>query len=139
MTFRPYIAADPAAAPRPCATVKAVAAILAVDQSQVRRLVQTGELEAHTVGKRGVRIFLDSLVDYQQRKTRQPIRGAAGAPKPKIRRNPASTAAHRQALAVLRANGCLPEDGESPNGLALASSRRKAVRANRALQRGGKN
>jgi excisionase family DNA binding protein len=106
MTFRPHIAGNPTDAPRPTGTVKTVAEMLATHQSQVRRMVQTGELEAHRIGKRGVRIFLDSVADFQTRTTRESLRGSE-SPKPKIRRNAASTAAHRAALAILKAKGCL--------------------------------
>lgn len=92
--------------PRESRKVKTVAAILEVDQSQVRRLVDDGELEAHTQGKCGVRVYLDSVADYQRRQARkakrQPETQATGQ-----RRSQASTTAHRAALASLRADGCL--------------------------------
>jgi hypothetical protein len=42
-----------------------VAAALELEESQVRRLVDAGELEAHGIGKRDLRIYLDSVADYQ--------------------------------------------------------------------------
>src|SRR5262245_46578471 len=106
MRLRPQIACNPLDAPRASGTVRAVAEILSLHQSQVRRLVETGELESFTTGKRGVRIYWDSVADYQARRTRQAARKVVGAPqspKPRFRRNAASIASHRAALAVLEA------------------------------------
>lgn len=93
-------------APRPSSRVRNVAVMLDADESQVRRLIKDGELKTHCMGKRGVRIYLDSVADYQRRKARE----AAMAPeKPTVRRRRAvTTAAHKQALAQLRAAGLLP-------------------------------
>jgi excisionase family DNA binding protein len=51
---------------RSSARVATVAKLLDCDQSQVRRFVRDGVLEAHRVGKRGLRIFLDSVAAYQE-------------------------------------------------------------------------
>jgi excisionase family DNA binding protein len=95
---------------RPSRRVKTVAEMLDADESQVRRLVDTGELEAHVIGKRGIRIYLDSVADYQARQTRtaraRPADEAQGAPR-RVRPAAASTAAHRAAKARLRAEGIL--------------------------------
>lgn len=52
--------------PRPVLRVSKVAALLDLDESQVRRLIETGQLHAHRIGKRGIRVFEDSIVRYQE-------------------------------------------------------------------------
>lgn len=89
--------------------VATVAAALDLDESQVRRLVDEGELEAHGVGKRGLRIYLDSIQAYQERHQRPPRTALGAQPsKPAQVRRSASTRAHRAAMAALRADGILP-------------------------------
>lgn len=105
MSLRPHIALDPADAPRPSARVATVAGILDCDESDVRRLVRAGELEAHGKGIRGIRVFLDSVRAYQDRQAKPlPPRspGLVHRPKP---RTQASTAAFRSAMAGLKAKG----------------------------------
>ena len=61
---------------RPSARVSRVADLLDCDESDVRRLIDVGELQAHGLGKRGVRVFLDSVADYQAAKhriTKRPV------------------------------------------------------------------
>lgn len=104
MTFQPRIAADPASAPRPSARVATVAEILDCDAGDVRRLIRAGELETHGKGKRGVRVFLDTVRDYQDRQTKpRPSLGDV-IHKPRARSG-ASTAAFRAAMAGLAAKG----------------------------------
>lgn len=97
MTLRAAIL-DPTSTPRPSARVSTVVGLLDCDASQVRRLVADGELEAHTIGKRGVRIYLDSVADYQARQVRPAERSPKKAAPDRVR---ASTAAHRSAMAYL--------------------------------------
>ena len=88
-------------APRSAAKVKTVAALLDADPAIVRRLVNKGELESFTIGKRGVRIYLDSVADYQQRQARQtPPRAAE-----RQQRRQVSRAAAREAIEGLRKLG----------------------------------
>ena len=86
--------------------IKTIAAMLEVDASIVRRLVESGELEAHTIGKRGVRVFIDSVCEYQVRKTRAVTKGPIVAAE-KRRRRAAQTASYRAAIADLKADGLL--------------------------------
>ncbi|HEX4027483.1 MAG TPA: helix-turn-helix domain-containing protein, partial [Rhizomicrobium sp.] len=61
---------------RPSARVSRVADLLDCDESEVRRLIDGGELQAHGLGKRGVRVFLDSVAAYQavkHRITKSPV------------------------------------------------------------------
>lgn len=51
--------------PRPSWRIKKVAAVLDCDLSQVSRMVKNRQLEAHKVGKRGVRVYVDSVRAYQ--------------------------------------------------------------------------
>jgi excisionase family DNA binding protein len=54
---------------RPSARVSKIAELLDCDDSQVRRLVRSGRLQSHRIGKRGLRIYLDSVVEYQEWRT----------------------------------------------------------------------
>lgn len=82
---------------RPSARVRTVANLLDCDESQVRRLVAEKKLDAHPFGKRGVRVYLDSVSDYQGRGTK--------SSKPKENPTSAGRNAHRHAMAELRARG----------------------------------
>lgn len=96
--------------PRESRRVKTVALLLELDESQVRRLIEDRELETHGIGKRGVRIYLDSVLAYQERKpgagSRPDAKTAADAGAAK---KPASAtrAAHKAATAQLQALGVL--------------------------------
>jgi hypothetical protein len=87
--------------------VRTVAEMLDADESQVRRLIAVGDLETHTIGKRGVRVYLDSVVAYQERQAAAPRKQ-----KPKqtlaLKRRAVSTAAHNEAVRNLRRVGVLP-------------------------------
>ena len=104
---RPRLASTPAeiaaaAASRPSWRVKRVSAELDCDGHTVRDLVRDGHLEAHRIGKRGLRIFADSVRAYQER-MRVPRRGPGAPPAP-----PApvfSSQSHREAVAYLRKLG----------------------------------
>ena len=104
MTVRPHIALDPADAPRPSARVATVAGILDCDESDVRRMVVAGTLEAHGHGIRGIRVYLDSVRAYQEAKVIIP-KGEKAKPRP--RKAPVSAAAHRAAEAALRQSGII--------------------------------
>lgn len=108
MTFRPSLATDPADAPRAPRQSKRVAWVaehLDMHPGDVRRLVDRGELEAHGTGVRGIRVFLDSVADYQERQAKSPkVSPTPIIHKPKAR-SAASTAAFRAAMAGLRAKG----------------------------------
>lgn len=105
VTLRPHIALDPASAPRPSAKVATVAEMLDCDQGDVRRLVKAGEIEAHGKGKRGIRVFLDSVRGYQDRQTKAATGSRQGLiHKPKARAQ-ASSARFRAAMAGLSAKG----------------------------------
>jgi excisionase family DNA binding protein len=90
---------------RASARVATVAKLLDCHQSDIRRLVDSGELQAHTKGTRGVRVFLDSVADYQERQGRRP----RGTRKPismhPHRKSPPATTAFRAAMAGLKAKG----------------------------------
>lgn len=105
MTFRPALATDPAAYIRPSARVARVAELLDCHPGDVRRLLDDGELEAHGKGIRGIRVYLDSVRDYQDRQARpaKPRKlKVIHKAKPKA---PASTASFRSAMARLQAKG----------------------------------
>lgn len=104
MNMRPRLADDPAAYVRPSARVARIAELLDCDPGDIRRLIAYGELEAHGKGVRGVRVYLDSVQDYQARRAVVP-RLAPAVPKKTKPRAPASTAAYRAAMAGLKAKG----------------------------------
>lgn len=54
------------------------AEMLDCDRSQVYKLIKGRELETHGLGKRGVRIYLDSIEAYRERKAG---RGPSPAPR----------------------------------------------------------
>jgi hypothetical protein len=73
--------------------------------SDIRKMIDQGVLEAHGKGKRGVRVFLDSVQDYQSRETKSPKpQRRPQKIRPKVR-SAASTAAFRAAMAGLRDKG----------------------------------
>jgi hypothetical protein len=101
------IAPDTAAAAgiRPSARVRTIATLMEEDESEIRRMVARGELEAHRKGKRGIRIYLDSVADFQRRRELVPIRShSAHCPNTRASR-PVNRAAYRAAMASLRKDG----------------------------------
>jgi len=82
--------------------VSTAAAILDADESQVRKLLRAGELEGHTLGKRGVRIFAASIEAYRERNRIAPSLPAP-APRPKKQFRPSKE--YLEALALLRESG----------------------------------
>jgi hypothetical protein len=89
---------------RPSAKISRVAAMLECDQSDVRRMLRRGEIEAHTIGKRGIRVFLDSVAAYQERKRQVPA-----PPRREVHRlrKIANSKAHREAMEELRKEGII--------------------------------
>lgn len=103
MNVRAHIATDPAVTPRPSARVARVAELLDCDERKVRRLIDLGELETHGLGVRGLRVFLDSIADYQAGRPR-PIKNAiAKSAKPRAIDRAAQTFAELE----LRKSGIL--------------------------------
>lgn len=88
---------------RNSARVATVARMLDCDASQVRRLIRCGALEFHRVGKRGIRIYLDSVAAYQEAQTDHPG-SRPKAPRKLVKKVRAS---RRSSLAELRTRGLL--------------------------------
>lgn len=118
MTTRPRLAvpidANALAGVRPSVRVATAAQLLDVDRGEIYRLLDAGALEGHRKGKRGKRVYLDSLRAYQADNTLQPRRqlaapappAAASAPRRKKPPTPPlTTTAHKEALAFLHAKG----------------------------------
>lgn len=103
MTLRAALAPDQAAFVRQSVRVARVAELLDCADSDVRRLIDRGELEAHGIGKRGVRVYLDSVGDYQARRRRRARKPLEVRPKPRT----AARSAHVAAEAELRKSGIL--------------------------------
>jgi excisionase family DNA binding protein len=99
-----FIASSPPV--RPSARVSKVAELLDDDPSQIRRMIARGDLEAHRQGKRGVRVYLDSVENWQRN---NPIRttksGVPRQPNPPTPRSGTTNTAHRRAVAHLQALG----------------------------------
>jgi excisionase family DNA binding protein len=102
MTLRPALSAFDVPHVRASARVGTVAELLDCDERDVRRMISAGELEAHSKGKRGVRVYLDSVVAYQEGRTLR-ARRARVATVPN--RSTVSSAAHREAMEGLRKSG----------------------------------
>lgn len=102
------IADDPAVAMgvRPAVRVKKAAALLDMNEAHVRELVDRGELESFRIGRRGIRIYLDAIADYQKRGARRARAGVPGVDAGP-RRNVTSSAKYREAVAALRRMGVL--------------------------------
>lgn len=95
---------------RPSARVSTVAQLLGDDPRQIRRMVARGDLEAHRQGKRGIRIYLDSVEAWQRGNPLKPRQDAAGAASaaPPAPLSGATKAAHRHAVAHLQQLGLVP-------------------------------
>ena len=89
---------------RPSAKIGRVAQLLDMDPSQVRRLVDTVQLQAHRIGKRGIRVFLDSVACYQERNSIVPAAARAPIERARVRR---LSAEHHKAVARLKELGLL--------------------------------
>lgn len=105
MTLRLATIDDQPPALRASKRIAWVAAALDCDEKQIRALIDSGELEGHGIGKRGVRVYLDSVTAYQERNARQAKSPTNPEVKPPRRRAPASQAAHNSAMAYLRRHG----------------------------------
>ncbi len=82
--------------------VAEVARLLSCDESQVRKLVDAGELHGHVLGKRGIRIYLSSVEEYREAKALQPKtkeKSSSGQRRKRV------SAAHNEAVANLRSLG----------------------------------
>lgn len=81
---------------RPSIPLQAVARILSADASTVRKLIRSKHLDGHRVGKRSIRVYVDSVDAYQRG---NPIGdGVEAKDRPK---RGARTAAQREAVAAL--------------------------------------
>jgi hypothetical protein len=95
---------------RPSVRVRTAAERLDMDESQVRKLVKAGDLEGHLIGKRGVRVYVDSIEAYQ---LSRPIGGnPAPQAQPEPRRKRRVSAAHREAITYLRRLGLLSKGSD---------------------------
>jgi excisionase family DNA binding protein len=109
MTLRLALSAEQIAAmpgTRPSLRPDQAAQILQADVSTIYRLIRAGDIEAHRLGKRGVRPFVDSVRAYQEGQKILPAgqkNTTAGVEPVKAWRGPA----HREAEAWLRAQGVL--------------------------------
>jgi excisionase family DNA binding protein len=95
---------------RPSARVSTVIAKqLGADPSQIRRMIDAGDLEAHRLGICGIRVYLDSVAAWQAANAVK-AKKAKGrkAPQPLPAPTRAAQAAHRQAVASLQSMGLVP-------------------------------
>ena len=106
MTVRLAVTSEPPAAlVRPSKRIAWVAEALDCDDDQVRALLDSGELQGHGIGKRGVRVFVDSVTAYQERHARAAKKPAKSLDQTARRPTAASRAAHNAAIAELQRNG----------------------------------
>lgn len=63
---------------RPSARVKTAAALLDCDESHIRLMLKSGQLEGHRIGVRGVRVYVDSIAALQ---AGRPIEATGAIPK----------------------------------------------------------
>lgn len=98
MTVRPAFPAseraDAPRAPQPSKRVAWVAHELDMDPREVRQLVTDGVLQGHKKGKRGIRIYVDSVAAYQESREFEPK-----APAKKLQAARASVSRARQSAA----------------------------------------
>lgn len=87
---------------RPSMRLQRVAELLDCDPSHLRQLLAAGDLEGHRIGKRGIRIYCDSVQAYQEgRPLRLTLSGRPKAPARSRRRG----ALRNQAYRILRELG----------------------------------
>ena len=93
---------------RPSLRVAKLAEAWDCDVTQINRLIDAGELEAHGLGIRARRVYLDSARDYQARKAIAPKEAAAKARARTTRaRSAVDRGAHRAAMTRLSALGVI--------------------------------
>ena len=96
----------------PSCTVQEAAALLSMPRSEVYAAVHGGDLQGHRIGKRGVRVYLRSIAEYQRQraipagKRKRDSTPVAATPVPKAAK---PTAGHREALAFLHTLGVVSE------------------------------
>ena len=73
-------------------------------------MVQSGEIETHTIGKRGIRVYLDSVVAFQEQRRIEPIPEIRARRRDIIRQR---TASQKHAEESLRKAGILPPLGHA--------------------------
>lgn len=82
--------------------IQQAAKLLDMNHGHLRREIMRGKIEAFRVGKRGIRIFLDSLLAYQQQRQIVPKNDAA---EPALSRRQRASSAHLAAMARLHKLG----------------------------------
>jgi excisionase family DNA binding protein len=87
---------------RPSARVAAVAKLLDCHPTDIRRLIDTGDLEAHRKGVRGIRVLLDSVHKYQERRLCLPKTTRGSVPPLTRKAAPAMSEHQRRNLKVGR-------------------------------------
>ena len=92
---------------RPSIRVAKAAALLEVNISTIYRLVRSGELEAHRVGKRGIRIYFDSLRRYQEQRTIVVDGKYKTVSETTESKHSVKHSAYHEAIAYLQSKGCL--------------------------------
>lgn len=85
--------------------VAKVAQALDIDERQVRQLVRDGMLDGHRVGKRGIRVYEDSLDAYRRANHIGPRPPEPASEKKRQQRRTGPTAAAREAMAHLEKLG----------------------------------
>jgi excisionase family DNA binding protein len=80
--------------------------MLDADPSAIRRMINKGHLEAHQMGKRGVRVYLDSVEGWQKGHPVQASNAVRSTALPvPVVVSGTTKAAHRNAMAHLQSLG----------------------------------
>ena len=92
---------------RPSLRVAVAAAVLQVNISTIYKLARSGVLQAHRIGKRGVRIFADSLREYQENQTIVICDADSKKRSVEPRKSRRQSHEHKKALILLRQIGVI--------------------------------
>jgi excisionase family DNA binding protein len=84
--------------------MKTATTLLECDSKTLRRLLKKGELEGHRLGKRDLRIYLDSIEDYRNRNKIGPS-GGNSADNLQIQPTIVDTVCHKHAMSRLKKMG----------------------------------
>jgi hypothetical protein len=99
---------------RPVMRVKRAAEILDVSPTIIYKLIDSGDLEAHYAGTghHFLRVYVDSIADYQKRQEFTPSHKCLNADGKtrKPRKTAYTSAAHREAMAFLAKSGAICKD-----------------------------
>lgn len=109
MTLRLALDADMVAAglQRPSLRVSKVASLLEVDVSTVYKMIRSGQIKAHKIGKRGLRVFADSVRDFQENNCADTVSETKKNNAKTSSNTPWRSQAYKESVAYLQSMGCM--------------------------------